>query len=268
MAQKTDIFNEAWCDIVFEDRNKEYGAFELRKQSSRRHLMALISTVVLFTLALVAPTLIEKMIPEEEEAMVEVATLADLKMEKKIEKPKENFIAEPPPPPLKSTIKFTPPVIKPDEEVADDEMIKTQEEVTKTDTKISIQDVQGSDDEDAVDIADLNDDVVGEAGEVFMVVEQMPDFPGGTEALLKFIQSNLRYPQIAADNGITGRVYLSFVVNTDGSIVDIQVMRGISRECDAEAVRVIKSMPKWIPGRQNGTAVRVKYTVPIVYVLQ
>jgi len=265
MAQKTDIFNEAWCDIVFEDRNKEYGAFELRKQSSKRHLMALISTVVLFTLALVAPTLLDKIIPEQEEAMVEVTSLSDLKLdEKKVEKPKEMFLEEPPPV-LKSTIKFTPPIIT-NEPIDEEDLMKTQEVLTEAKTKISIIDNVGSEDPDAIDPTEL--DIIDEPDEVFMVVEQMPDFPGGTEALLKFIQSNLRYPQIAADNGITGRVYLSFVVNTDGSIVDIQVMRGISRECDAEAVRVIKSMPKWIPGRQNGTAVRVKYTVPIVYVLQ
>lgn len=104
---------------------------------------------------------------------------------------------------------------------------------------------------------------------VFMVVETMPEFPGGQQALFKYLSENVKYPVIAQENGIQGRVICQFVVNKDGSIVDVEVVRsGGDASLDKEAVRVIKSMPKWKPGKQRGKAVRVKYTVPVNFRLQ
>ena len=105
--------------------------------------------------------------------------------------------------------------------------------------------------------------------EIFMVVETMPEFPGGQAELFKYLSENVKYPVIAQENGIQGRVICQFVVNKDGSIVDVQVVRsGGDASLDKEAVRVIKSMPKWKPGKQRGKAVRVKYTVPVNFKLQ
>lgn len=201
--------------------------------------------------------------------MVEVTVLSDLQLEqKKTEQPKD-IIMEAPPPLLKSTIKFTPPVIKPDEEVKDTVVIKTQEEVTKASVAISVADVKGSTDEKAVDIADLNKQVVEDTiSQPYVYVEQMPQFPGGDNALHKFISSNLRYPESAIDNGIVGRVFVQFVVNSSGIITSVKVLRGIGGGCDEEAIRVIKSMPKWLPGKQNGSPVRVQFVLPIVFQLQ
>ncbi|MGN0234746.1 MAG: energy transducer TonB [Paludibacteraceae bacterium] len=104
---------------------------------------------------------------------------------------------------------------------------------------------------------------------VFVVVETMPEFPGGQQALFKYLNENVKYPVIAQENGIQGRVICQFVVNKDGSIVDVEVVRsGGDASLDKEAVRVIKSMPKWKPGKQRGKAVRVKYTVPVNFRLQ
>jgi protein TonB len=103
---------------------------------------------------------------------------------------------------------------------------------------------------------------------IFQVVETMPQFPGGEQALFKFLNENIKYPVIAQENGIQGRVICQFVVNTDGSIVDIQVVRGVDPSLDKEAVRVIQSMPKWIPGKQRGKPVRVRFTLPINFKLQ
>ena len=104
---------------------------------------------------------------------------------------------------------------------------------------------------------------------IFVVVETMPEFPGGQQALFKFLSENVKYPVIAQENGIQGRVICQFVVNKDGSIVDVEVVRsGGDPSLDKEAVRVIKSMPKWKPGKQRGKAVRVKYTVPVNFKLQ
>ena len=108
----------------------------------------------------------------------------------------------------------------------------------------------------------------GDEGEVFQVVEQMPEFPGGMEKLMDYLSKNIKYPSIAQENNIQGRVIVEFVVNKDGSIVEPKVMRSVDTSLDNEAMRVIKSMPKWNPGKQRGKAVRVRYTVPVLFRLQ
>ncbi len=108
----------------------------------------------------------------------------------------------------------------------------------------------------------------GDEGEVFQVVEQMPEFPGGMDKLMEYLSKNIKYPSMAQENNIQGRVIVEFVVNKDGSIVEPKVMRSVDTSLDNEAMRVIKSMPKWTPGKQRGKAVRVRYTVPVLFRLQ
>ena len=108
----------------------------------------------------------------------------------------------------------------------------------------------------------------GDEGEVFQVVEQMPEFPGGMEKLMDYLSKNIKYPSMAQENNIQGRVIVEFVVNKDGSIVEPKVMRSVDTSLDNEAMRVIKLMPKWTPGKQRGKAVRVRYTVPVLFRLQ
>ena len=107
-----------------------------------------------------------------------------------------------------------------------------------------------------------------EENKVFDVVEQMPSFPGGMGALMSWLSQNIKYPVIAAENGVQGRVIVQFVVEKDGSITDVKVAKSVDPSLDKEAARVVKSMPHWIPGKQNGSAVRVKYTVPVTFKLQ
>jgi protein TonB len=107
-----------------------------------------------------------------------------------------------------------------------------------------------------------------EEEEIFVVVENQPEFPGGQAAMMKFLSENIRYPVIAQENGIQGRVICTFVVERDGSITDVQVVRGVDPSLDKEAVRVIQSMPKWKPGMQRGKPVRVRFTLPVVFRLQ
>ena len=104
--------------------------------------------------------------------------------------------------------------------------------------------------------------------EIFKVVEEMPEFPGGPAKMMEFIQTNIKYPMMARESDIQGRVFVNFVVEPDGSITNVTVMRGIGGGCDEEALRVVQSMPKWKPGKQRGSAVRVNYTVPIIFKLQ
>ena len=205
--------------------------------------------------------------------MTEVTTLSKLaEPEIKQEEMKRVEPVAPPPPALKSSIKFTAPVIKKDEEVHEDNEIKSQEELTATKVAISIADVKGNDEANGKDIADL--EAGGDTGcsrnpkRCFDMVEQMPTFPGGQQELMSYLGKNIKYPTIAQENGTQGRVIIQFVVERDGSITDVRVARGVDPYLDKEAVRVVKSMPKWIPGKQNGKAVRVKFTVPVMFRLQ
>ena len=112
----------------------------------------------------------------------------------------------------------------------------------------------------------VEDDVVEQ--EIFKIVEEMPSFPGGEQKLMEFVGKNIKYPQIARETGIQGRVFVNFVVEPDGSVSNVSVLRGIGGGCDEEAMRVVKSMPKWKPGKQRGKAVRVQYMLPVNFRLQ
>ena len=272
-----NISSQEWCDLIFEGRNKAYGAYSLRKDSPKRHNIATLVVVVVAIAAFFLPgiigDLIDKIKPEEEEiVMTEVTELSDLK-EAEVKKNEEYkpLMETPPPPPLKSSIKFTAPVIKKDEEVSEEEEIKSQEELTESKVTISIADVEGNDEENGQDIADFKEaikPVVEEAPEqVLDVVEQMPTFPGGQKALLQYISDNIKYPSIAQENGIQGRVVVRFVVKKDGSVGEVQVLRGVDATLDKEAIRVVKSIPNFIPGKQNGHAVNVWFTLPVSFKL-
>ena len=172
----------------------------------------------------------------------------------------------------KSTIKFTAPVIKKDELVKEENEVKSQNEITESKVAISVADVKGTNEETGVDIATLQKNKVIVASEepekIFEVVEQPPSFPGGDAALMEYLNNNISYPAIAVDMKIQGKVSCSFVVGKDGSIQDVRVERSVDGSLDKEAVRVIKSMPRWIPGRQGGNAVKVKYYLPVTFRLQ
>ena len=273
---KIDLTSREWCDLVFEGRNKAYGAFELRQSSPKRHNIAMIIIIVVAVIAFSVPALIRFVTPEKvEEAMTEVTTLSKLPEAevKKNEDLKPLAPETPLPPPLKSSIKFTAPVIKKDEEVSEEDEIKSQDELAKNDkVAISIADVKGNDEINGADIADFKEVVRPEAPKEekevpYQAVEQMPQFPGGDAELMKYIQDHLKYPVIAAENGIQGRVIVRFVVSKTGEIQDVTVLRGVDSSLDKEAVRVIKSMPKWIPGKQNGNNVAVYFTVPVMFKL-
>ena len=268
---KIDLTSQEWCDLIFEGRNKDYGAYKMRARAARRLNFSVVLVIVIAAVGFSIPRLITMVTPEKKEVMTEVTTLSQLEEpEVKQEEVQKVQPVAPPPPALKSSIKFTAPVIKKDEEVADEDQMKSQEELTESKVTISIADVQGTDEEGGVLVEDLKQ-VVTEAPveeEVFDMVEQAPQFPGGQAELMSWLGKNIRYPVIAQENGIQGRVICQFVVGSDGSVRDIKVMRGVDPSLDKEAIRVIQSMPKWIPGRQNGKAVSVRYTLPVTFKLQ
>ncbi len=276
MAKDINLTSQEWCDIVFEEKNKKYGAYKIRRMSSRRHTIALIVVFVFAIFIAFLPFLIKTVVEATRpasEGLTESTVLAELKnVEDQV---KEENIAHqqeaPPPPPLKSTIKFTPPVITATEEMKEDDGMKSQEELAETKLQISVADVKGTDDQHGVDIADLKEHKVivqQEKEEVFVSVEQMPEFPGGEGELRTFIQKNLKYPAIAKENRIVGRVYIEFVVNKNGEIDRIKILRSPHGSLSEEAIRVIKIMPKWVPGKQNGISVSTRINMPIIFELR
>lgn len=267
-----DLTSLEWCELIFKDKNKNYGAYRLRRSLGRRQAAALGIVTIVAIAGFTLPRLIKMAIPEQKEEMTEVTQLSALE---EPEVKEENIIkkVEPiaPPPALKSTIKFTAPVIKKDEEVQSEDELKSQDELTETKIQISIADVKGNDELNGQDIADLQEVITQteeKKEEPYTMVEQMPQFPGGPAELMKYIAKHLRYPVVAQENGIQGRVILRFVVSKTGKVENVTVLRSLDPNCDKEAIRVVQSLPDWIPGKQNGRNVPVYYTCPIVFRLQ
>ncbi len=274
MAKDINLTSKEWCDLVFEGKNKAYGAYTIRQSSSKRHLIAVLIVTVLAAFLTVLPSLIETVAKSRQisDSLDESTVLAELKELEDRVKEQDRLVQEtaPPPPPLKSTIQFTAPVMVDAAELDDDSRLKSQDQLEKSDVQISIANIEGEDVEGAIDIADLEEQkvVVEAKEEIYYGVEIQPSFPGGEEELMKYLQSNIRYPVIAAENGIEGKVIVRFVVNKKGEVTDVTVLRGLDPSCDKEAVRVVQSMPKWVPGKQNGVSVNVYYTLPVTYKLQ
>lgn len=275
---KIDLISNDWTELVFAGRNQAYGAYQLRKGTGKRNVISMIFVAAVAALAyigLAAYNSYQETQKERFEAEMEASLLEQkkqAKVEKKAEVPKVEQVKKVEK--VKSSIKFTPPVIKKDDEVKPEEEMKSQDELNDNKTAIGAFDVKGNDEEGGTvlkaveEIAAPEPPKHEEENKVFDVVEQMPSFPGGPAALMKYLSENMRYPAVAEENGIQGRVTVQFVVEKDGSVTDVKTMKSVDPALDREAERVVKSMPKWIPGKQNGSAVRVKYFVPVVFRLQ
>ena len=275
---KIDLVNNDWVDIVFQGRNQEYGAYKLRKGTSKRNVIAILTMLAaaaLIWVAISVKSLIES--SQRSVASTQVIELQNLEKpkekaevkQKKVEIQQPEKVVER----VKSSVKFTAPVIKKDNEVKPEDELKTQDELMNTKTAIGALDVKGNDDANG-EVLKLKEAVAQPEpkpeveNKVFDVVEQMPSFPGGQQALMDYLSNNVKYPVVAQENGVQGRVVVSFVVEKDGSITDVKVVKSVDPSLDKEAARVVKSMPRWFPGKQNGSAVRVKYNVPVSFRLQ
>ncbi|GAB3808472.1 energy transducer TonB [Spirosoma humi] len=260
-------------DIIFQTRNRAYGAFDLRKQYRPTLSRALGLGVVLFLGSLSAPTLYARFWPQalvsHDQSMQEVTLtkLAEPPVEPPISLPPETA-------PAVNTVRNLPPVVMPEADVVEESLPPTTDQLKEATS--GTETAQGTGDVDVIAAPEASAPTVTEkALEVetrteapFVVVEQQPEYPGGLDALRAFLGKNLNYPRAAAAAGVFGRVYVSFVVNTDGSLTDIQVLKGIGFGCDEEAVRVMQKMPRWWPGKQSGHTVRVKYNLPISFTLE
>ncbi len=260
---KLDLLKPQWLDLVFEGRNKKYGAYELRKENPKTSLKALLFGAVIFGLAVSMPLILE-MLPKNDDSnkvLDEQVVLVNL------ETPKENIPPPPPPPeppkPKIDEVKFVAPKVVEANKVVEE--IKTIDELK--DKNIAAKDQKGDDKADIVidqptgnadkDAEIIDNNVYSSAG-----IEVQPEFPGGAAGFSKYVQKNYRTPEVEQD--LKGRVFIEFVVEKDGSLTDIKVVRDLGFGTGAEAVRMLKSAPKWKPGVQNGKFIRVRYSLPIM----
>lgn len=274
---KLDLISLEWTDLVFEGRNQDYGAYQLRKGTSKRNIWSIIIVALAAALLFLGLT-VQRMAEPSRTVMnmqaVEVANIKkdkkDVKVEKKdpVKVEPERIIEK-----VKSSVKFTAPVIRKDNLVKEEDEIKL-DEIEKSTKAIGALTVDGND-ELGGEVLRIKEEIAPpeppkhvEDNKIFEVVEQNPTFPGGTAALMSWLSQNIKYPVIAAENGVKGRVIVQFVVEKDGSITDVVVVKSVDPSLDKEATRVIKNMPHWIPGRQNGSPVRVRFTVPVTFTLQ
>jgi protein TonB len=274
-----DLMNASMDDIVFEGRNKAYGSYVMRKLYNKRLLIGTIGGVILFLFICFLPVIagvLSNMLSKEDKEMDLTEVILDQPPPIDPNEPPP----PPPPPPVEppppvAQIRFVPPVVKEDEEVKEEEPPPTEEEL-KEEKAISNVDAEGEKatnfDVDAAPAPPPppppEEKPEPEQALELFAVEQQPEFPDGTAALYKWLGQNIKYPAIARENGIEGQVVLSFVVEKDGSITDIKPLRELGGGCTDEAIRVVKMMPKWRPGKQNGRAVKVKYTLPVKFKLE
>jgi protein TonB len=211
---------------------------------------------------------------EAEQEMVSVDTAQEDEQEpeeeqERFEEPEKEEVL---PEEVLNTVKVTELSIVDDDQVSKEDEIKTQDELTQTETAFGASDFDKGTDDVSV-VREHKEEIVveekkPEPEKIFTAVEQAPKFPGGDAEMYKWLSNHIRYPEQAAQNNIQGRVTVQFVVEKDGSIGEVKVVRGKDPDLDKEAVRVVKSMPKFVPGKMNGQAVRVWFTLPINFKLQ
>lgn len=283
MAKDVDLSSKEWRDLIFEGKNKDFGAYKLRQGSESRHNKAFFYVLI----GLVAVCLLifgymkyeaYKTQKAEEEAKAKLEQqqkLAQMEAEKEEENEEEVEQIEieevKPEAPQLATQLMTELLLT--DTPKEDNEIKANEDIQKDNSVMSTFTQAGSDDINL--IKEHKEEVVQEKPreekkkeEVFTHVEQMPKFPGGDAELYKFISNNLNYPAMAIENNVQGRVVVQFVVTKDGSIGNVKVVRSVDRDLDNEAIRVCKKLPKFIPGKQNGQPVNVWYTLPVTFKLQ
>ncbi len=287
MAQYVDLTSKEWCDLVFEGKNKEFGAYEMRLESPKRHNKAVFYTIIgLLIVAAGAFGLAKYNEYREQQRLAEEArqqqVQLDLSEQKEEEKEEEQVQIEEKKPEIEpeqeiAQQKVTELAIVADEKVKEEP--KSQTELEKTEEVFTAKNVE-SDNTNRAALENLNKQVKidvpepkkeekkPEKEEVFKSVEQMPTFPGGDAALMKWLSSHIQYPTMAQENNVQGRVVVQFVVTKTGQVGEVKVVRSVDKDLDREAVRVCKSLPKFVPGRQNGQAVNVWYTLPVTFKLQ
>ncbi len=283
MMDNAQIARSSLNDIVFDGRNKAYGAYVLRRIYQRHVTRALIIATALFLLMISFPIVANYIAEKTKKPEVK----KNLKVNELMEAPPLDATkppppppppppneAPPPPPPKVETIKFTPPVVKKDNEVRKVEEVPDVQELKETTVAAKTQ--EGSKVDPNLNLSELDgkgkSDIISDVvdNKPYTYVEQMPQLPGGggNAAIVAAIQKAIRYPPLALRNQVEGRIFVSFTVNAKGDVSDVKVVKGLGSGTDEETIRAVNSLPKFIPGKQNGRAVAVSFTLPITFKIQ
>lgn len=273
--KSTTIYRDM-LDIIFANRNKAYGAYQLRRDYPKYLGRALVFGLGLIILVFAAPLIMQAvsgLIPKEKpvDVVAELGPPPDIDPNNPPPPPPPP--PPTPPPPTRSTVKFVPPVIKKDEEVQEEEQ-KAVEEILDKKEDIGTEDKKGND--EAPPTVDENPslDPVIEAPKVeektyeMFDIQKEPSFPGGLQEMYKWLNKNVEYPEMAKESGTSGQVVLTFVVGKDGSISDVNIVKDIGGGCGKSVKSTVEKMPKWSPGEANGHPVKVRYTLPFKFKLE
>lgn len=284
MAKDVDLTSKEWTDIVFEGKNKDFGAYKLRESSVKRHTKAIVWVLICLAALLIFLILSVSGVfskPEEEQVVTsteqEIATF-DAEEEIEEEEEEEQFqLPEEPqevvaPEEVANQQQVTDLLIVEDDKLEEDKQVKNQEDVLENEAAVGSVDItEGTNDLNKIAIKEeviAAPKVEEEQPVSIAMVEQKPEFPGGEAAMYKWLSENIVYPSAASEEGVQGRVVVEFVVGKDGSITNVRIVRPRHPALDKEALRVVKAMPKWMPGRNNGQPVKVTYTLPVTFKLQ
>lgn len=274
----SNLYGGEWLALVFSNRNKNYGAYVLRRESSNIMVRALVIVVPIFLLLFIGPMLYAQLKPQPDKEVEVVMKTRDIDVihEMKAEKPKEKEVEKqlPKAEPVIEKIK----TVNLSSNIVVVDKVDVSEPPTSKDVEnaivgsVTTDGLEGKQNAKVSGVAEGGDGdgrATEGSNEVFDThgVEEFPEFPGGMAAWSKFIQKNLRYPYMAQETGVQGKVFVSFVIEKDGSVSDVSLVKGIGAGCDEEAIRVIKKSPKWKPGKQNKKEVRVRYNIPINYTI-
>lgn len=286
MAKDVDLSSKEWTDLIFEGKNKDFGAYTLRRNSDKRHNLSVLYVLIGLIVVLIIGVFYgmysdyrreQRELELQAQLEQQLAQMEAEAQEEEVQEEEPQAVEEPQreealPEEILNTIKDTEIAIAADEEVVED--ITSKDDVAESTAAAGATTFdQGTDNlnvvrehKEEIIVEEKRPEPVKE--EIFTAVEQMPQFPGGDGELLKYIATHIKYPTMAAENNIQGRVVVKFVVKKDGNVGDVVVIRGKDPDLDKEAQRVVKTLPKFIPGKMNGQSVSVWYTLPINFKLQ
>ncbi len=281
MAKDVDLNSREWRDIVFEGKNKEFGAYTMRAGSTARHTKAVFWVIISLAIVVVLLILSVNGVFSKAEDTTVASTVQEVvsyEVEEQIEEEEEEQFVMPEEPEeiiapeeVANQQQVTDLLIVEDDKIEEDKQVKNTDEVLENEAALGAVDItEGTNDLNKVIVKEevIVAPVVEDEPVSIAMVEQKPEFPGGEAAMYKWLGDNIVYPSAASEEGVQGRVVVEFVVGKDGSITNVRVVRPRHPALDKEALRVVKAMPNWVPGRNNGQPVKVTYTLPVTFKLQ
>jgi protein TonB len=258
---KIDLISKQWCDLIFEGRNKDYGAYKIRNESGRRNLIAFTCVILLMLSPLLYLSVVTLLSYSQNIDFKNVTEISNLKPAENKHRVAKKVLEEGHDGAKKDGEKKSEELlIKADRDVPDETANAKSGQENATQTVTIPADTTALDDK-VVDHNAVNANI---DTKLFRIIEELPEFPGGASAFMKWLTHNLKYPK-SMDEGEDGEVVVQFIVNKNGTISDLKIIKSLNEDCDREVMRVFRMMPKWKPGIENGKPTRTQYVVPVVF---